>query len=225
LTCEQTVCTNFTDCSPVCGSSIDAETKFTCGGNKYCQMIGNNKPPNTPTPTPGSGGGQNPTVTPIPSDSADCPYINTSGPNIGDYNACLSSCSAYPGYIQHSSVGTPGGTNGNALCERVNGKPNACCTKTSTGSTPGGATPTTGAGGSAPISTPTSSAPTPTSKPAYTPPANCVDHPQYSTCGNASQANTNCYYSGGTGYWGTIDRGTAVGCDATGDNWCFVCTP
>lgn len=149
---------------------------------------------------------------------ADCPYYNASGGLTN--NECQDGTQCLPGYT-HAPIG-PGGTNGDRVCSETNNRPNVCCTKTTGGTTttpaPGGTTttPAPGGGTTAPTNPPASS---------YTPPTSCVGHPANSMCGSASEANMQCFYPGGTGYWGW--KGEGNGCDTTSgtQTHCYVCTP
>lgn len=160
----------------------------------------------SPSPTGSSGSGY----------QADCPYYNAAGGLTN--NECQDGTQCLAGY-DHAPIG-PGGTNGDRVCSETNGRPNVCCTKRPGGSTT--TTPAPGGGTTAPAPS-TTTAPAPTSS--YTPPSSCVGHPANSMCGSASEANMQCFYPGGTGYWGW--KGEGNGCDlgsGTQTN-CYVCTP
>ena len=163
----------------------------------------------SPSPTGSSGGGSG--------YQADCPYYNAAGGLTN--NECQDGTQCLAGY-DHAPIG-PGGTNGDRVCSETNGRPNVCCTKRPGGSTTT-TTPAPGGGTTAPVPS-TTTAPAPTSS--YTPPSSCVGHPANSMCGSASEANMQCFYPGGTGYWGW--KGEGNGCDlgsGTQTN-CYVCTP
>lgn len=137
-TCEEQRCTVNANCDSVCNDA--GRDNFICV-NEKCQYVGSG-----PTPTPGTS--SRPTSTPAPTSTdnswqADCPNTNSNG----SQNICaLNSCPA--GYEPHSSTGTPGGTNGDRVCNYFEQVQTGykCCTQRATGTntpTPQATTPPT----------------------------------------------------------------------------------
>lgn len=155
----------------------------------------------TTVPNASACGTATPYSTPTPtlpdiSYQADCPNVNPGG----SQNACILGGSCPAGYEQHSSTGTPGGTNGNRVCTEFEGGITAmCCTRV--------------AGSPGPVVT---SAPTPTPTPlpaTYHPTGPWIPLSSVGACP-----------AGLVGYWkGTYcdTDGTYydVYCDATGTPW------
>jgi hypothetical protein len=188
-------------CYPAVGGSLNDSTSWYCSTGPQTWCTTSNTSVSSPSQCKASSGtGSNPapvsTVTPTPGNlayQADCPNVNTSGPQTGRSNVCTFSTICPTGYERHSSVGMPGGTDGTKVCTEFEGGQAAiCCTKKADSS-------------SSPVVT-SPPTPTPTRTPTATPVPGIT--PMYA-CGNsANQIQNNPPCPQGSKIWQYVPQPT-----------------